>query len=93
MKTLGKLLVMLRETSCTPNKNDTARLAGISAEHLRNIEADKSRPSPGVLSRLLTTYDSPDLEPNAWVLLAKAYLPNEVEERVRVLPLRPKETT
>jgi transcriptional regulator with XRE-family HTH domain len=89
MAKLGKLLTRLRERSPTPTRNEAALRADISAEHLRNIEADKSRPSPEVLSRLLALYDQPEHSPLAWVYLAEALLPSAVAERVEI---RRKET-
>jgi hypothetical protein len=57
----------------------------LSTEHLRRIEADSSRPSPGVLQSLIDLYDIEDPD-RFWLLLARSHIPQEVLTHVTVAP-------
>ena len=84
MNTLGTLLKAMRERSPLLTRREASLRTDISEEHLRNIEADKSRPSSSVLLRLLSAYDQPELNSLAWQKLAYSILPPEVAPRVEI---------
>lgn len=90
---LGEHLLAMRERVHF-SRSYSSILGEITAEHLRNVEADKSRPSPEVLRKLLNAYDiDPDERVKAWVLLARSYLPTEVLDHVDVHPRTPSKDT
>lgn len=84
---LGRYLRKQRDGARRP-RQAVAHHVGISTEHLRRIEADNSRPSPGVLRDLLSLYDTGDkARQQAWLLLARSHLPEEVRKHVSVHPV------
>lgn len=84
--TLGHLLRQMRESRGL-SRLRAASESGMSSEHLRRLEVDSSRPSPEALSRLLRLYDLGRAQEDlAWTALAVSHIPEEVQEKVRVLP-------
>lgn len=86
---LGEHLLFLRARDALGRSQVSANTS-ITAEHLRNVEADKSRPSPELVQRLLALYDTDVFdEAKAWLLLAEAILPPEVLARVELTAKHP----
>jgi transcriptional regulator with XRE-family HTH domain len=89
--TFGQRLLRLRRLG--ESRAQVAASIQISAEHLRNIETDNSRPSSEVLSRLLDLYDlSEASRVRLWVAFADTYIPSGARAFVKVVP-RSTETT
>lgn len=88
---LGATLEELR-TALDYTRATAADELQVSAEHLRNIERDKSRPSPQLLSSLIDLYDPPvEARQRLWVFLAEDLLPWAVRRHVRVVAINHKE--